>query len=246
MASSETNQQKEASDAGIVAKVDSVAVKAPPFWPNDPEMYFFRLEAQFALAKVTKESTKFNIVVQALDPIQIREIRPVLQNPPRGREYETVKAALTEAFGPTQEQKDQELFSLTTLGDRSACSMLRQIQYLTTSLEQVQTALLLSVVPADVRQMASSQQFANAEELAKAIDRILHRKMMSQGLAQGISSVEAEVAAVSRQPGKEKKKKKTEGFVCWRHKKYGDQAHTCEKGCMLEFTMAAKKNSSGN
>ncbi|QQP40337.1 Uncharacterized protein FKW44_014343 [Caligus rogercresseyi] len=42
--------------------VNKVSVQVPPFWSNDPDLWFAKVEAQFATANVTASSTKFNHV----------------------------------------------------------------------------------------------------------------------------------------------------------------------------------------
>jgi len=40
--------------------VDKVSVKLPPFWAENPETWFVQVEAQFEIANITAEQTKFN------------------------------------------------------------------------------------------------------------------------------------------------------------------------------------------
>lgn len=43
----------------------AVAVKLPDFWKNDPTMWFAQAEAQFALAGVVQDETKyFHIIIR--------------------------------------------------------------------------------------------------------------------------------------------------------------------------------------
>jgi hypothetical protein len=42
-----------------VLLVSRVGIKISPFWPEDPAVWFAQLEAQFALAKITQDSTKY-------------------------------------------------------------------------------------------------------------------------------------------------------------------------------------------
>ncbi|GFQ72394.1 uncharacterized protein TNCT_258021 [Trichonephila clavata] len=39
-----------------------VGVKLPPFWKANPALWFVQLEAHFALAGITADDTKFNVV----------------------------------------------------------------------------------------------------------------------------------------------------------------------------------------
>lgn len=47
--------------------VNRVAVKVPPFWPDHAEIWLAQVEAQFAVAGITSDTSKFNTVVAAID-----------------------------------------------------------------------------------------------------------------------------------------------------------------------------------
>jgi hypothetical protein len=47
--------------------ISRVAVRLPPFWPERPDAWFSQAEAQFSLAGITNESTKFYHIVSQLD-----------------------------------------------------------------------------------------------------------------------------------------------------------------------------------
>ncbi|KAJ3616458.1 hypothetical protein MTP99_003094, partial [Tenebrio molitor] len=42
-------------------EVDRVTVRVPPFWSNEPALWFSQLESQLALANVTADPTKFHL-----------------------------------------------------------------------------------------------------------------------------------------------------------------------------------------
>ncbi|GFQ92720.1 reverse transcriptase domain-containing protein [Trichonephila clavata] len=49
------------------SQINRVAVKSPLFWRNKPNLRFFQLVAQFDIANITQDQTKYNIVFSALD-----------------------------------------------------------------------------------------------------------------------------------------------------------------------------------
>ncbi|QQP52482.1 Uncharacterized protein FKW44_004649 [Caligus rogercresseyi] len=126
----------EPATAAINA-VNKVSVQVPPFWSKDPDLWFAKVEAQFATANVTASSTKFNHILKSLDQDTVREIREVVRNPRRGHEYEDIKAELLEIFGQSQASKDAEVFGLSGLGDRKPTSVLRHIRGLATDKEML-------------------------------------------------------------------------------------------------------------
>ena len=46
--------------------LNSVAVKLPPFWPDNIETWFVQAESQFCLRAVTFSQTKFDYCIQAM------------------------------------------------------------------------------------------------------------------------------------------------------------------------------------
>ena len=55
-------------------QVAAIQIKLPPFWPQDPQLWFAQIEAQFTTRHVTVSRTKFDYVVASLDPTITREL----------------------------------------------------------------------------------------------------------------------------------------------------------------------------
>ena len=74
--------------------VSSITLKLPPFWPNDPLVWFAQVEAQFHTRNITSQPTKFAYIVSSLQPEIAQEIRDILLHPPVDRPYDTLKSEL--------------------------------------------------------------------------------------------------------------------------------------------------------
>ena len=60
------------------ATVNAAAVKLPPFWSGNPEVWFKQVESVFSTRKITVQQTKFDYVVQALDNSTAEKVQSVI------------------------------------------------------------------------------------------------------------------------------------------------------------------------
>ncbi|KAG0414661.1 hypothetical protein HPB47_008180, partial [Ixodes persulcatus] len=92
------------SDAASLG-VCRVAVKLPPFRADSPEVWFAQVEAQFSLARITQDRTRYDYVVAHLDSRYANEIRDILDNPPAANLYQHLKTELTRRLSLWEDQK---------------------------------------------------------------------------------------------------------------------------------------------
>ncbi|GFQ74254.1 uncharacterized protein TNCT_345271 [Trichonephila clavata] len=76
----ENNEMAVANSNEQRFEANKVSVKIPPFWEEKPEIWFFQVEAQFSIANINQEETKFNYLVAQLDPKFIENIWDVFQS----------------------------------------------------------------------------------------------------------------------------------------------------------------------
>ena len=110
--------------------VAAVAVKVPPFWPHDLELWFINLEGQFALANITKQITKFHYVVGNLLPEYARNVRSLLKDPKEATAYDDLKAGLLNSTSTTLQERLQQIVDREELGDRKPSQFLAALQNL--------------------------------------------------------------------------------------------------------------------
>ncbi|XP_055527693.1 uncharacterized protein LOC129720264 [Wyeomyia smithii] len=99
------------------AAIAAVAVKLPDFWKSDPTMWFAQAEAQFALAGVTQDETKFHHIVAKIDQSVICQVADLIRNPPAENKYTSIKDRLISRFELTPRTKLEKLLGSCDLGD---------------------------------------------------------------------------------------------------------------------------------
>lgn len=157
----------------------SVALKLPPFWPADPELWFAQVEAQFACRRITSQRSKFDYVVSSLAPEFAGEVRDLLVTPPTEEPYTTLKTQLTKRTTASEQKKLQLLFTSEELGDRKPTQLLRRMQQLLGNRSGMIDGsflreLFLQRLPPNVRMvLASSPEGTGLEQLAELADKVM-------------------------------------------------------------------------
>ena len=213
---------QQLTDSRAAPSVSAVALKLPEFWQDDPEVWFARVEAQFNTKGITTDGTKFDHVVGALDNATAQEIKAILCHPPERNKYTALKNALIEAFGKSQTQKDNELLSISGLGDRKPSSLLRQIRSLNSDAETLRRAFFLAQLPAETRSILASHDIQDLDELAKMADRVLETRTAAPTGA---------TFALTHQRRSERPQYQRQAKTCHWHNRFGMKARRCEPGC---------------
>jgi hypothetical protein len=66
-------------------------VRLPPFWAERPAVWFAQAEAQFTLAGIFSEKTKFYYVISQLDQRYATEVEDIIISPPERAPYTKLK-----------------------------------------------------------------------------------------------------------------------------------------------------------
>ncbi|XP_043263808.1 uncharacterized protein LOC122404022 [Colletes gigas] len=165
-----------AASLGSVAtpEIERVGIKVPPFWPEQPEIWFCQVEGQFVLSGITMDSTKFYYVMSHLDPKYAVEVKDVLEFPPATEKYETLKRELIQRLSSSQTQRIRQLLEKEDMGDRTPSQFLRHMQGLAgkTVSEDFLRTLWASRLPPMTRAIVSAQADLPLGKLAEIADQI--------------------------------------------------------------------------
>lgn len=239
----------DAEDARAVA---SVAVKLPEFWKSDPAMWFAQAEAQFALAGVTKDITKFNHIVAKVDQTVLRHVSDLVANPPENQKYEAIKTRLLSRFEMSPQEKLEKLLVSCDLGDMKPTHLLAKMQDLASGLkvdDNLMKMLFLQRLPSNVRPILTIHDgtLAKLAEMAdKLVDSGHSHVAATQSAASSTDEIIAQIAFLTAEIQKLKascgsrnrsssRARSTSGErsreICWYHFKYGDRARQCREPC---------------
>ena len=117
----------EVTDEAHGAALFRVAVRLPPFWPDRPALWFAQAEAQFELAAITRQRTKFSHVVAQITQQHAAEVEDIITSPPEEEPYTYLKSELVRRLSTSRERVRQFL-SHEEMGDRKPSQFLRHLK----------------------------------------------------------------------------------------------------------------------
>ena len=156
--------------------VGAVSVKLPPFWANDPVIWFAQVEAQFLTRGISSETTKYAYVVASLQPSIAQEVRDLLITPPDASPYSTLKEELVKRTSESEQKRLQKLLTTEELGDKTPSQLLRKMEQLLgdrTLEPSILKQLFLQRLPTNVQLILASTGEADIAQMAKLADKIV-------------------------------------------------------------------------
>ena len=157
--------------------VSSITLKLPPFWPNDPLVWFAQVEAQFHTRNITSQPTKFAYIVSSLQPEIAQEIRDIFLQPPVDRPYDTLKSELIKRTSASEQRRLHQLLISEELGDRKPTQLLRKMRQLLGEQrleEGILRQLFLQRLPLNAQLiLASTADTLPLDQIAATADKIL-------------------------------------------------------------------------
>jgi hypothetical protein len=164
MHSSEDNNRSE---------IYRVAVRLPPFWQERPAVWFAQAEAQFELAAITQQRTKFNHVVSQLSQQHAAEVEDLILSPPEKDPYDKLKSELVSRLSASREQRVRQLLSLEEMGDRKPSQFLRHLRSLAPDVpDAFLRTIWASRLPPHAQAILAGQTEGSLESTSNLADKI--------------------------------------------------------------------------
>lgn len=110
-------------------EASAVSIKIPPFWTDKPEIWFYQVEAQFQISRVTAEDTMFNYLVAQLEPRYLENIWDIIKSTSQTK-YTSAKERLLATFKESEDKKLKRLMTGLELGDLMPSQLLRKMRAL--------------------------------------------------------------------------------------------------------------------
>lgn len=191
------NQDAPAAEINAVRNL-----KIPPFWRENPALWFAQVEATFALNNINADATRFRHVITQLDSHTLPAIADIILNPPPVDKYLAIKTRIMSSFAETSESKLRRLLrGLDPTNDKPTL-LLQRIRNLADG--QVGDALLrtlfLEQLPEYVRGVLVISGDLDLSALARQADKVMEATQSTNVAAIQQSTQPREVAAVSRDP----------------------------------------------
>jgi hypothetical protein len=208
----------------------AVALKLPPFWPEDPETWIEQVEAQFHIRNITADNTKFYYVVAALDPPTARRLRDTIKTAPEGSRYATLRTRITDTFALTESDRANRILNMHGLGDRKPSELMDEMLALADGhtpcflFKQV----FINQLPQALQVQLATVDFANPRRFSLEADKLWGAKVAAEASsASTINKVNAKVKSKHNNAALVD----ASGGLCFYHAKFGSGAQKCRAPC---------------
>lgn len=253
--SNTTIQHNAALGTAPIQMVNRVSVKVPPFWHENPTIWFAQVEAQFEIAGMTVDSSRFNTVVAAIESKILCQVMDAVTQPPTSGKYDNLKEKLLTRFGASEQENIRKLLTDISLGDRKPSQLLNEMRSLAKNAitEQVLLTLWQNRLPTNVQAIlqVSSESLEKKASLADKIMEVSSNNIAqvstNSDLVKELQELRLQVQQLSfqRQDGRRSKSRsrsksqhrrnstpgKKDQSLCYYHNRFGEKARKCTQPC---------------
>ena len=133
-----------------------VTVRLPPFWAEQPAIWFAQAEAQFPLANIGDEQTKFYYTISQPDQRYAARVAPPVHIP-----YATLRAVAVGRLTPSNERRIYQIITVEEMGDRKPWQFLGHLRTLAPEMpEYIMRPIWASRLPPQIREYSLAKMSA--------------------------------------------------------------------------------------
>ncbi|CAH0605674.1 unnamed protein product [Chrysodeixis includens] len=252
--------QIEKLEKEIAQKEYRQGLKERTFWVGMPGVWFSIAEAEFKVAGIIDDFTKFNYVLSQL-PLEVSDkVKDVIDKPPAFGKYAKLKEEIMRRLSKSEHEVYSQLFD-DELGDMSPSQFYRHLQHLAGTKATVEKFLLhlwLRRLPKFCQEILASHPEQSNTKLAELADSILEATKASEkpikkthtmatmtNIQQSVDDLSKQLVALetsmnhqmdrsrSRSKSKQRSHSPTPASSkpCWYHTTYGAAAYRCVSPC---------------
>ena len=221
----------------MTAAVHAVALKLPPFWSDEPDIWFAQAESQFTLRGIVAEDTKFHHVVAALDGQTARRVGDLLRTPPADP-YATLKKRLLSTFALSERERAARLLDLDELGDRKPSALVDHILSLAGdgNRDFLLREIFLRKLPEPIRAIVASSATSDLRSLGSEADKHFSASGAMISTAASCEVIQTSAAEIQasfrpRRPPMSNRPVTSPKTLCFYHEKFGTAARKCRAPC---------------
>ena len=185
--------------------VDSNRVpKIPKFFREDPQCWFFQVEASFAHARIVTEATKAHSIIANLDTDIIPHIRDIITAVPRPiDQYTQIKNRLISAFSKSSDTRLRQLLRGEVFAEGKPSLLLNRLRSLNNGvcLDQILKAIFLDQLPLSIRAVLVMSDRDDLQFLADMADRVAETSrpldFQSSSISSSVQALQPMVATIA-------------------------------------------------
>lgn len=234
----------------------TVQIRIPDFWTAHPRLWFAQFESVMAPQKASDEA-KFHAVVARLGLDALQQVSDILSSPPAANKYDAIKTRLIHIFEESETRQLQKLLGEMELGDQKPSQLLRKMSDLAKNKMPDGTLQILwsRLLPPSARAVLSASDSKDLVKLAQIADAVIENIQPQVNIApisrsddigyltKKIEEMSLELAELRRGRSRERSssrhrynsrsKSRQRNWVCYFHRKFGDNATKCANrdGC---------------
>ncbi|GFX13471.1 hypothetical protein TNCV_2192251 [Trichonephila clavipes] len=153
-------------------EMSAVSIKIPPFWTDRPKIWFYQVEVQFQISRISLEETKFHYLVSQLESKYVENIWDIV-NSKSDTKYTDSQNRLLNLFKESENLRMKRLLTGIELGDMKPSQLLQKLKTVATSYisDNLIKTLWLEKLPGSIKNILVVSD-ENLSKLAVMADKI--------------------------------------------------------------------------